>query len=142
MTGNSWIQDILATELDARTKGIPLATGKVRLGDVGKQGWNLLRGDMMFPVLALRDTRMRENLRVLREFARHHQVDLAPHGKSTMCPQLYQDQIEIGGSWGITAATVQQCAAAARCGGSPGRRARRRTPSPSIDAVTPPPRPG
>ena len=116
MTGNAWIQDILSTELDARTKGIPLATGRVRLGDVGKQGWNLLRSDMMFPVLALRDARMRENLRVLREFARHHQVDLAPHGKSTMCPQLYQDQIEVGGSWGITAATVQQCAVIAASG--------------------------
>ncbi len=40
MTGNAWIQDILALELDARTKGIPLAAGRVRLGDVGKQGWN------------------------------------------------------------------------------------------------------
>jgi len=110
------MQDILALELDARTKGIPLATGRVRLGEVGKQGWNLLRGDLMFPVLALRDTRMRQNLRVLRDFARHHQVDLAPHGKSTMSPQLYQDQLEIGGAWGITAATVQQCAVVAASG--------------------------
>ena len=116
MTGNAWMQDILGLELDARTKGIPLATGRVRLGDVGKQGWNLLRGDLMFPVLALRDSRMRQNLRVLRDFARHHQVDLAPHGKSTMSPQLYQDQIEIGGAWGITAATVQQCAVVAASG--------------------------
>ena len=116
MTGNAWIQDILALEVDARTKGIPLATGRVRLGDVGKQGWNVLRGDLMYPVLALRDARMRQNLRVLRDFARHNQVDLAPHGKSTMCPQLYQDQIEAGGAWGITAATVQQCAVIAAAG--------------------------
>jgi D-serine dehydratase len=116
MTGNAWMQDILALELDSRTKGIPLATGRVRLGDVGKQGWNLLRGDLMFPVLALRDSRMRQNLRVLRDFARHHQVDLAPHGKSTMSPQLYQDQLEVGGAWGITAATVQQCAVVAASG--------------------------
>lgn len=116
MTGTAWIQDILALELDARTKGIPLAAGRVRLGDVGKQGWNVLRGDLMFPVLALRDVRMRQNLQVLRDFARHHEVDLAPHGKSTMCPQLYQDQIEVGGAWGITAATVQQCAVVAAAG--------------------------
>ena len=116
MTGTAWMQDILALELDARTKGIPLAAERVRLGDVGKQGWNVLRGDLMFPVLALRDVRMRQNLQVLRDFARHHQVDLAPHGKSTMCPQLYQDQIEVGGAWGITAATVQQCAVVAAAG--------------------------
>ena len=116
MSGNAWMEDILALRLDARTKGIPLATGHVRLGDVGNQGWNLLRGDLMFPVLALRDTRMRQNLRILRDFARHHQVDLAPHGKSTMSPQLYRDQIEVGGAWGITAATVQQCAVVAASG--------------------------
>jgi D-serine dehydratase len=116
MTENTWMQQILGLELDARTKGIPLATGRVRLSDVGTQGWNLLRGDLMFPVLALRDGRMRQNLRVLRDFARHHQVDLAPHGKSTMSPQLYQDQLEVGGAWGITAATVQQCAVVAASG--------------------------
>jgi len=113
---SDFLQDILDLELDARTKSIPLATGAVRLGDVGKQGWNLLRGDLMFPVLALRDARMRENLRLVRDFARHHGVDLAPHGKSTMCPQLYRDQVEIGGAWGITAATVQQCAVVAASG--------------------------
>jgi D-serine dehydratase len=113
---SDFFQDILDLELDARTKSIPLATGAVRLGDVGKQGWNLLRGDLMFPVLALRDARMRENLRLVRDFARHHAVDLAPHGKSTMCPQLYRDQVEIGGAWGITAATVQQCAVVAASG--------------------------
>ena len=26
-----------------------------RLGDVGKQGWNILRGDTLLPVLTLRD---------------------------------------------------------------------------------------
>ncbi len=33
-----------------------------------------------------------------------------------MCPQLYRDQVEIGGAWGITAATVQQCAVIAASG--------------------------
>ena len=110
------LETILDLELDARTKGIPLATGSVRVGDVGKQGWNVLRGDLMFPLLTLRDARMRQNLALIRDFAAHHGVDLAPHGKSTMCPQLYRDQLEIGGAWGITAATVQQCAVMAASG--------------------------
>lgn len=116
MTVNGWLQEVLDLELDAKTKGIPLAGGRVRLGDVGKQGWNILRGDLMFPVLALRDARMRQNLALVRDFAARHRVDLAPHGKSTMCPQLYWDQIELGGAWGITAATVQQCAVVAAAG--------------------------
>jgi D-serine dehydratase len=116
MTGNGWLQTVLDLELDAKTKGIPLAERSVRLGDVGKQGWNVLRGDLMFPVLALRDARMRQNLALIRDFATRHHVDLAPHGKSTMCPQLYRDQLELGGAWGITAATVQQCAVVAAAG--------------------------
>jgi D-serine dehydratase len=56
---------------------------------------------------------VRNNLGVLRDFAQHHGVSLAPHGKSSMCPQLYRDQIDLGGAWGITAATVQQCAVVA-----------------------------
>jgi D-serine dehydratase len=116
MTGGGWLDSVLDLELDAKTKGIPLASGSVRLGDVGKQGWNVLRGDLMFPVLALRDARMRRNLALIRDFAARHHVDLAPHGKSTLCPQLYRDQLELGGAWGITAATVQQCAVVAAAG--------------------------
>jgi D-serine dehydratase len=116
MTANGLLQQVLDSELDAKTKGIPLADGTVRLGDVGKQGWNVLRGDLMFPLLALRDARVRQNLRLIRGFAEHHGVSLAPHGKSTMCPQLFRDQLETGGAWGITAATVQQCAVVAASG--------------------------
>jgi D-serine dehydratase len=116
MSGDGWLERVLDLELDARTKGIPLAAGSVRLGDVGKQGWNVLRGDLMFPVLALRDAPMRQNLALIRDFAARHRVDLAPHGKSTMCPQLYRDQLEVGGAWGITAATVQQCAVVTAAG--------------------------
>src|SRR6185312_14720210 len=91
-----FIMSILDSELDAKTKGIPLAAGKVRLGEVGRQSWNVLRGDMMLPVLVLREARMKSNLRTMRDFADHHGVVLAPHGKSTLCPQLYLDQMEIG----------------------------------------------
>ena len=44
------------------SKGIPVSAGTVRLGDVGKQGWNVLRGDMMLPLLTVRSTRMTKNL--------------------------------------------------------------------------------
>jgi len=102
--------------LDATTKGVPLASGSIRLGDIGRQGWNVARGDMMLPLLVLRDSPLRNNLEVMKRFAEHHHVSLAPHGKSSFCPQLYRDQVEIGGSWGITAATVQQAALVAASG--------------------------
>lgn len=104
--------DLLGTiarlSLDSTSKGAAPENGSVLFADVGKQGWNVLRGDLMFPVLTLHDGHLRTNLRLLRDFAEHHGVSLAPHGKTMMCPQLYRDCIETGGSWGITAATVQQ----------------------------------
>lgn len=102
--------------LDAKTKGIPLVTGKVRLGDIASKGWNVLRGDMMLPLLVLRDENLRNNLVTMRNYAAHHNVSLAPHGKSSFCPQLYLEQVEVGGSWGITAATVQQASLVAEAG--------------------------
>jgi len=113
---NQFLQSILDLKLDAKTKGIPLADRQLRLAEVGKQGWNVLRGDLMLPVLVLREARMNANLRAMRDYAEHHGVVLAPHGKSTVCPQLYLDQMETGGSWGITAATVQQASVVAATG--------------------------
>ena len=34
------------TQLDACVKGVPMAAAPLRLGDVGKRGWNLLKGDL------------------------------------------------------------------------------------------------
>jgi D-serine dehydratase len=100
VASRGFLQEILDLPLDVRTKGIPMARGTVRLGDVGRQGWNILRGDLMLPVLALRDAHVGNNLGVIRDFAQHHGVSLAPHGKSSMCPQLFLDQIELGGAGG------------------------------------------
>src|SRR5690606_245959 len=40
---------------------------------------------------------------------------LAPHGKTTMCPRIFEWQIEAG-AWGVTLATASQMRAAARHG--------------------------
>jgi D-serine dehydratase len=102
--------------LSSQSKGIPKSAGTVRLGDVGKQGWNVLRGDMMLPLLTVRASKMKTNLRTMRDYAAYHGVHLAPHGKSTVCPQIYLEQMSEGGCWGITAATVQQTAVVAATG--------------------------
>jgi D-serine dehydratase len=111
-----FVQSILDMPLESTSKGIPMTAGPIRLADVGKRGWNVPRGDMMFPLLTIRRDRMMNNLRVMRDYAAHHRVSLAPHGKTTVCPQLYLDQMQEGGCWGITAATVQQTAVVAATG--------------------------
>jgi D-serine dehydratase len=113
---NDFIESILATPLDSRSKGMPATDRQIPLGDVGTKGWNVLRGDMMLPLLTVNQTRMHKNLALMREYADHHNVSLAPHGKSTVCPQLYLEQIGMGGCWGITAATIQQAAVVAATG--------------------------
>ncbi len=111
-----FVRSILDMPLNSITKGIPVSAGSVRLGDVGKRGWNVLRGDMMLPLLTVRTSRMKTNLRTMRDYAAYHGVYLAPHGKSTVCPQIYLEQMSEGGCWGITAATVQQTAVVAATG--------------------------
>jgi len=111
-----FVRTILDTPLNSQTKGIPVSAGTVRLGDVGKKGWNVLRGDMMLPLLTVRASRMKANLRTMRDYAAYHGVHLAPHGKSTVCPQIYLEQMSEGGCWGIAAATVQQTAVVAATG--------------------------
>ena len=47
---------------------------------------------------------LEHNLAVMAGFCRAHGVSLAPHGKTTMAPQLFARQLEAG-AWGITCAT-------------------------------------
>jgi D-serine dehydratase len=97
------------TELDWRFKSFPPAEG-VALADVGAQGWNVMRGDLMLPVLLLKEHALAHNLALMAEFCARAGVSLAPHGKTTMAPSLHARQLEAG-AWGITAATVWQARA-------------------------------
>ncbi|MEO7243364.1 MAG: alanine racemase [Variovorax sp.] len=103
-------------QLDSKTKGFPMVGGSIRLGDIGAKNWSVPRGDLMLPALIIRDANLHNNLDTMRRFAEHHGVSLAPHGKSSFSPQLYREQIDIGGAWGISAATVQQATLVAEAG--------------------------
>ncbi len=92
--------------LDGRFKGFPLAPD-VTVSGVGAQGWNVRRGDMPLPLMTLRQTHLRHNLGLMANWCREHDVSLAPHGKTTMAPELVRQQLEHG-AWAITAASVTQ----------------------------------
>ncbi|MPY97906.1 MAG: hypothetical protein GEU97_07885 [Actinophytocola sp.] len=68
-------------------------------------GWRL--DDLWLPVVVLRERALTHNLDRFARWCREHDVDLAPHGKTTMAPQLWSAQLERG-AWAITAATVAQ----------------------------------
>ncbi len=106
---------LLHEPVDASCKGFPYLAPPLPLGAVGTQGWNLLRGDLPFPVAVLKDSVLRENSAWMRRFTEAFGVKLAPHGKTTMAPQLFDLQLE-DGAWGITVANVHQLRLCAQWG--------------------------
>jgi D-serine dehydratase len=97
---------LLKEPVDWRFKGLP-AGPPIALEEVGRQGWNVLEGDFMLPVMLLKHTALQHNLRVMADFCARHGLSLAPHGKTTMAPQLVDMQLAAG-AWAVTAATMWQ----------------------------------
>lgn len=96
-----------ALQLHNYDKGIPGAS--LSLDEIGAQGWNILRQDLSFPVALLRDAHLDNNLQWMQRFISEQNVQLFPHGKTTMAPALFQAQMAHGCS-GLTAATVHHLA--------------------------------
>ena len=106
---------LAAQPLTATIKGIPPRAAPIALGAVRKQGWNLLRGDLPFPLAVLSGAALEHNSRWMRAFIQANKLSIAPHGKTTMAPQLFRRQIE-DGAWAITVATLQQLMVCRRFG--------------------------
>jgi D-serine dehydratase len=88
-------------------KGFPPAAGPVRRSQLAHQGWRLLDGHLPLPVAVLKAGALAHNLGWMQAFARERGLDLAPHGKTTMSPQLFRRQLDAG-AWGLTFASVFQ----------------------------------
>jgi D-serine dehydratase len=101
------LKDIEATVLDGRIKGLPGNVAAFPLGSIGGKGWNLLREDLPLPVAVLRRSAIARNGKWMREFLALSGAVIAPHGKTTMSPQLFQQQLD-DGAWAMTVATAQQ----------------------------------
>ncbi len=69
----------------------------------------------MLPAMVLRAEAVRHNLEVMADLAAREGLKLAPHGKTTMCPELFEWQLEAG-AWGITVANVTQAQVAVDAG--------------------------
>jgi len=101
-------RDVLQqTLLDGRTKGIPAAAAPFALKDIARKGWNVLREDLPMPLMLLKRSALDHNASVFGQYLTSHNLSLAPHGKTTMSPQIFAEQLA-GGAWGMTAATVNQ----------------------------------
>lgn len=90
-----------------RGKGIGAADAALTVADAGAQGWSLLHEQVSLPAAVLRRSALLHNLEWMRRFAEAYGVALAPHGKTTMSPELFRLQLDAG-AWGITLATAPQ----------------------------------
>jgi D-serine dehydratase len=96
--------------LDGSFKGYPHTESPRRRSEVGAAGWNALDGDLLpLPLAVLKREALEHNLAWMQARANEWGVGLAPHGKTTMSPQLFRRQLDAG-AWGITFANVHQLA--------------------------------
>jgi D-serine dehydratase len=93
--------------VDATVKGFPGRHPPTTLGRLGTLGWNPLRGDVPLPIALLKQSAIDNNRRWMRQFLAASSTMLAPHGKTTMSPQLMHAQLQ-DGAWGMTCATISQ----------------------------------
>lgn len=63
--------------------------------------------DLDYPALTIKRSAIEHNIRVMAEYCAAFDVELSPHGKTSMMPWLFQKQLDAGG-WGLTAATPAQ----------------------------------
>jgi len=97
----------LSSALSPLNKGIGMLERGFALDDVPKLGWNLLKENLSLPAAIISAEKLDHNLKWMQAFAAAYGVKLAPHGKTTMAPGLFQRQIDAG-AWGITLATAHQ----------------------------------
>ncbi|MGW6273583.1 MULTISPECIES: amino acid deaminase [unclassified Streptomyces] len=93
--------------VDHRFKGLPPDAEGLTVGELAAQRRNLFTGGFTTPVLALSAERLEHNLALMETYSTRHGLAFAPHGKTSMAPQLFARQIEHG-AWGITLAVPHQ----------------------------------
>jgi len=93
--------------LDLREKGVPATGLSLQPAATGAQNWHLLQEDLPLPVAVLKESALRHNSAWMKAFLSAGDARIAPHGKTTMSPALFDLQLE-DGAWGITLSTPHQ----------------------------------
>ena len=101
--------------LDDRIRGVPPGTSAVLASEVGDRGWRPADGTMSLPVLTLDEAAFHHNRDLMLDYARAAGVEIAPHAKTPMAPDLARSLIEAG-AWGATVADIRQATVMLRAG--------------------------
>ena len=87
--------------------GIIAADGPLTSASLGSLRPPLFGGGFTTPLLVLRESAVAHNIGAMAAYCAAAGVRLAPHGKTTMAPQLMARQLAAG-AWAMTAATIGQ----------------------------------
>ncbi len=102
--------------IDASFKGYPPEAAALRCSQVGAQGWHVLGDELPLPLAVLDRAALAHNAGWLQGLVEREGIALAPHGKTTLSPQLFAAQLQAG-AWGITVSQVRQIEAVIVAGG-------------------------
>ncbi|MDV9178774.1 alanine racemase, partial [Streptomyces sp. W16] len=106
-TGTEALARLAGERVDHRFKGLPPDADGRTVTELAAERRNLFTGGFTTPVLALSAERLEHNLRLMETYATRHHLAFAPHGKTSMAPQLFHRQLAHG-AWGITLAVPHQ----------------------------------
>lgn len=99
---------VLAEErIDHRFKGLPPDADGMTVAALAAERRNIFTGGFTTPVMSLSAEHLEHNLAVMETYTREHGLSFAPHGKTSMAPQLFDRQLAHG-AWGITLAVPHQ----------------------------------
>ncbi|HEY0543605.1 MAG TPA: amino acid deaminase [Actinoallomurus sp.] len=93
--------------IDWRFKGMPADAAGMTVAELAAERRNLFDGGFHPPLVVLDAGALEHNLTTMRDWCERRGVLFAPHGKTTMAPQLFARQLEHG-AWGITVANFAQ----------------------------------
>lgn len=94
--------DILIT---ASSKSFPPKLWGSKVDEIASSMLRL--SDFQTPIVTLDRSALDHNVRIMFDWIRNQGVELAPHGKTTMAPILWQELLDAG-AWGLTLATAWQ----------------------------------
>ncbi len=91
--------------VDWRFRSVAPSLSGLTIGEAAARGAKLFDDGFLGPFVVLDDEAVEHNLRTMAGWCAERGIALAPHGKTTMAPQLFERQLRHG-SWGITCANV------------------------------------
>lgn len=98
---------LLAERIDWRFKGLPASLSGLSIQDARDRRLDLFADGFLPPITVIDEPALTHNLTTMADLCARHGFAHAPHGKTTMAPQLFAKQFEHG-AWGQTTANASQ----------------------------------